>query len=58
VKNTITVISGEPSAGKTTLALYLGSGIATGAEILGGRCERHPCLFITKENPSNLPAML
>jgi hypothetical protein len=51
VKGTVTVISGEPSAGKTTLALWLSDSIARGVDVLGSRCEQHPVLYLTRENP-------
>jgi hypothetical protein len=51
VKGTITVLSGEASGGKTTLALWLSDLIARGAEIFGECCQQHPVLYLTRENP-------
>jgi len=51
VKGTLTVLSGEASAGKTTLALWLADSIANGREILGAPCGQHPVLYLTRENP-------
>jgi hypothetical protein len=51
VKGTLTVLSGEASAGKTTLALWLADLIARGAAVFGERCQQHPVLYLTRENP-------
>lgn len=50
VSGDLNVMSGEASAGKTTLCMYLGGLIATGAEAFGGQCEQHPVLYMTREN--------
>ena len=50
-KGTVTVISGESMAGKTTLSLWLCDGISQGKEILGSPCEQHPVLYLPRENP-------
>jgi hypothetical protein len=56
VKNTITLITGPPGSGKTTLALWMGNAVARGGEILGGTCEQHPVLYMTREMPAALAA--
>jgi hypothetical protein len=53
VRDTLTLLSGPPSAGKTTFALWLAKLISTGAEIFGGTCLQHPVLYLTRENPVN-----
>ena len=51
IKGTLTLLSGEASGGKTTLALWFSDLIARGAEVFGERCQQHPVLYLTKENP-------
>jgi hypothetical protein len=51
VRDTLTLLSGPPSAGKTTVALWLAKLISTGAEIFGGTCQQHSVLYLTRENP-------
>jgi predicted ATP-dependent serine protease len=50
VSGDLTVISGQASAGKTTFCMYLGLMIATGRAAFGGQCEKHPILYMTREN--------
>jgi hypothetical protein len=56
VSGDVNVMSGEASAGKTTLCMDLGRKIATGAEAFGGQCEQHPVLYMTRENGVNFIA--
>lgn len=51
VKGTITVFSGEAGGGKTHLAFWLSHKIASAGEIFGEKCQQHPVLYLTRENP-------
>ena len=51
VKNTVAVWSGPSEAGKSSLALWLCDAIAHGKEMFDGKCEQHPALYLTLENP-------
>jgi hypothetical protein len=56
VKGTITLFSGPPASGKTTLALWMANAVARGSEILGGTCGKHPVLYMTREMPLGFAA--
>jgi hypothetical protein len=56
VKDTITLITGPPGSGKTTVTLWMADAVAHGREILGGTCEQHPVLYMTREMPVALAA--
>ena len=56
VKDALTLITGPPASGKTTLVLSMANAVASGREIFGGTCEQHPVLYMTREMPIALAA--
>jgi RecA-family ATPase len=50
-QGTITLISGQPEAGKTTFTLHVCDAIAKGTKALGHVCQQHPVVYLTRENP-------
>jgi hypothetical protein len=56
VKDALTLITGPPASGKTTLVLSMANAVAYGREIFGGTCEQHPVLYMTREMPIALAA--